>query len=289
MKEFDIRNIVPFMCALCILLSLSGCSNNRKEIERLSAERDSLLLFMEQQTTEANNYKEAVSIMNATLDSIAILDDMLFLSGKESPSARNSMKYNLMKFESVLNRQNDRIRLLEESLIASKDSTSQAMRLIEHLKELIKDKNVEINKLKKELNLNRNAIAKMKNQLEEQNRQIDGLNHQTEMQQIALTVQDSIMNTGYVLLARKRELKEMGLIKMGRLVPGAELDYTKFSSVDIRYWTEITFNARKPKILTSMPSSSYSLTEIGNEDYTLSINDPSIFWKTSNYLIIQTD
>ncbi len=92
-----------------------------------------------------------------------------------------------------------------------------------------------------------------------------------------------------MILGSKKDLERRGVIKKKRMVPESALDKTKFAKVDIRKWREITFEAKKPRVLTSMPSQSYTLSTNGNGSFTLRINNPGEFWSVSNFLVIQTD
>ena len=69
---------------------------------------------------------------------------------------------------------------------------------------------------------------------------------------------------------------------------GDALDRSKFRQVDIRKFTEITFDAKKPKVLTSAPQSTYTLTTDGKGKFILHITNPAEFWSISNFLVIQT-
>lgn len=92
-----------------------------------------------------------------------------------------------------------------------------------------------------------------------------------------------------MVIASKKELEKRGIIKKGRLIAQNALDRSKFAKVDIRKLREISFSARKPKLLTTMPESSYELTTDGNQNYTMKITNPTAFWSISNYLVIQTN
>lgn len=69
----------------------------------------------------------------------------------------------------------------------------------------------------------------------------------------------------------------------------AERDSIKFVRVDIRQLRELTLNSKKPKILTTMPQSSYSIVRNSDGISLLTINDPTLFWSSSNYLVISLD
>ena len=194
-----------------------------------------------------------------------------------------------MRFETILQEQTGKIRRLEAQLAASQDENSQSLQLIAHLKRTIEDKNARIAQLQSELEKKDVDIAQLRGQVETQTATINELNVRTKRQGEALARQDAMLNNGYVLIGSKKDLKRKGITRRGKLVANAILDRSKFYQVDIRKWTEISFQAKRPKILTNMPSSSYELTTTGKGDFTLRVKNPSDFWRVSNYLVIQTD
>lgn len=76
------------MCAILSTLILSGCGSREAEVERLVAERDSLLQSLDRQSVEFDNYEQTVGILNATMDSIAALEHLIFLNAGEAPDIR---------------------------------------------------------------------------------------------------------------------------------------------------------------------------------------------------------
>ena len=101
--------------------------------------------------------------------------------------------------------------------------------------------------------------------------------------------QDKELNNGYVIIDTKAELKRKGIARRKKVINEGLLDKSKFTQVDIRNTTILTFNAKKPRILTNMPQSSYTMTKNGDGTYTLNITDPTRFWSISRYLVIQTN
>ena len=101
--------------------------------------------------------------------------------------------------------------------------------------------------------------------------------------------QDAMLNQCYMVVGSKKDLEKKGVVKKGRLIAQNALDRSKFSKVDIRRFVELTFSAKRPRILTDMPENSYELTTDGDGNFTLSIINPTTFWSVSNYLVIQTD
>jgi len=264
---------------------------------RLEAERDSLRQVSRQQEERLYSYGKTVEILNATLDSIAYQENMLFFNGDDAiPITKEDVKRNLMRFEALLKKQSEKIRQLEAQLAESNDSNAQSLSLISHLKEQLEVKNIQIAQLKEELEKKNVDLKRLQEQVESQRLTINAqsatiseLNQRNQKQSEALARQDAILNNGYVLIGSKDDLKRKGILKKGKIVADAALDRSKFAKVDIREWREITFTAKRPKILTSMPSSSYEITTTGNRNFTLTVKNPTDFWSISSYLVIQTD
>lgn len=279
-----------------LMLCLSSCGNGSGNLLKIVDERDSLRRLSETQATILENYMNTVEVLTATLDSISVQEQMIFLSDGEMPVTKDDVKHNLMRFESILKQQEEKISRLETALAASKDSTNKSLQLIAHLKEQIREKNAEIEELNEELEKKNVDISMLRKQVESQkvtidsqNATINELNQRTKKQGEALALQDSILNNGYVLIGSKSDLKRKGITNKGKLVANTVLDRNKFFKVNIKKWREITFQAKRPRILTNMPSSTYELTTTGDKNFTLHIKNPADFWSISNYLVIQTD
>ena len=181
------------------------------------------------------------------------------------------------------------------------DSTSNYRTLIAHLYSEIDAKNEEIAQMAELLNQKNYTISKLNSRvssLEQDLESISSLAKEQEQmlseQAEALMAQSDMINTGYVKIASKKELKKEGFLKKG-LFSGGRLDtdglnMASFSPVDIRVFHEITLSSSTPRILTSHPSSSYELQtdKNSNEDVSyLVIKDPALFWSLSNFLVIQ--
>ena len=278
-------------------LFMLGCGNSDGNLMKLIEERDSLKSVSETQFTQLSNYGQMIEVINATLDSIAYQEKMIFVNNGEMPVTKEDVEFNLTRFEAILRNQKDKIDRLEEQFNALRDSNAHSLNLINHLRTQIAAKDRYIAQLKNELEKKNVNIAQLQEQVESQRLTIDTqkatiseLNTRTRKQGEALARQDAILNNGYVLIGTKDDLKRKGVItKKGQLVSDAILDREKFAKVDIRTWQEISFTAKKPLILTNMPASSYELTTSGNRNFTLTIMNPSDFWRISNYLVIQTD
>lgn len=178
---------------------------------KLVEERDSLRQINREQGESLDRYSKTIEILNETLDSIAYQENMIFFNNNEElPITKENVKHNLMRFEALLKKQNDKIRQLENQLSESNDSNAQSLNLISHLKEQLNAKNIQIAQLKEELEKKNVDITRLQEQVESQrltiNTQtvtISELNRRTQRQGEALARQDAILNNGYVLIGSK--------------------------------------------------------------------------------------
>lgn len=292
-----------YVPAVAVLLLVIGCGKSDKEFSRTVEERDSLRNISNINAIKLDSYDRMIDIINSTYDSIAYQEDIVFIKrNSETPISRDEVKDNLTRFESVLKRQKERINQLERQLEEKRQDGMSAdeeksLKLLAHLREQIEAKDKQITQLKRELEKKNVDLSRLQSRfdtqrstIETQNATISELNKRTKKQSEALARQDAMLNNGYVMIGTKDDLKRKGILtKKNRLATGASLDRTKFAKVDIRTWTEISFTAKRPRILTNMPSSSYELTTTGSGNFTLKVKTPSEFWRISNYLIIQTN
>lgn len=293
--------MVNRIVSLCIVAMTAmlfyGCGgNSNSEMLRLVEERDSLRKENEKQCEILSSYGNTIATLNETLDSVAYQENMLFINVGEMPVTKEDVKHNLMRFEALLKKQSEKIKQLELQLAESKDVNEQSLGLIAHLKEQLAAKNSQILHLKRELenkNVNiarlQEQVASQKTTINTQTATISELNQRTKRQGEALARQDAMLNNGYVLIGSKDDLTRKGVLRNGRLVADAALDRGKFAKIDIREWREVTFSAQRPRILTNMPASSYEITTTGNHNFTLTVKNPSDFWRISTYLVIQTN
>lgn len=284
-------------------LFVLGCGKSDKEFAKAVEERDSLRNISSINALKLDCYDRMIDIINSTYDSIAYQEGIVFIRRTpESPINRDEVKDNLVRFESVLKRQKERINQLERQLEENRHEEMSAgeensLRLLAHLREQIETKDKQIAQLRRELEKKNVDLSRLQSRfdtqrstIETQNATINELNKRTKKQGEALARQDVMLNNGYVMIGTKDDLKRKGIItKKNRLITGISLDRAKFAKVDIRTWTEINFTAKRPRILTNMPTSSYELTTTGNGNFTLKVKSPSEFWRISNYLVIQTN
>ncbi len=285
MKRFKIK------CTLCFsaLLLISSCNNSSDVLMTLVSERDSLINANDSLANRLYTYDESLDILYSTLDSIAIQENQIFKSDGETPLTKDAIRYNLERYEALLRKQESKIHHLESTLSVSRDSTNRSQRIINQLKAEIRNKDQKIKDLLARLDNANTTVEELQGVVNSQKQTIANQNITIAQINDVIIRQDKELNKGYVLIASRKEIKQKGIaVKKGRARLNA-IEQKHFHRIDIRTFREITFQAKRPRILTDIPSSTYELTTAGDGNFTLTILDATKFWDVYNYLIIQTD
>lgn len=294
-KQYIIRS---FALAFCLALVSCGNLTRKKEIDFLMAERDSLLTITHEQDSTKAILDSYIKIIANALDSIKVQGQILTLKVDENgrPLKKSEIMENLGLLSDVIQRQRERIQELESMLLSQGvDSTSYYRSLILHLYDELDDKNLQINDLQKELNRKSAEVNRLNRRVDKLEKDVVDISEQARLQAELIEQQNEIMeaqnqmlNVGYLKIGTKKELQSMGIIK-GNLfsskINPAGVEKNLLDEIDIREFREITLSSKKAKILTTHPQSSYSIEREG-ELTILTINNPGLFWSTSNYLII---
>lgn len=279
---------------VCLIVCLSSCNNNHSEVIKVVSERDSLQNVADAQTRRLNKIANILRTLDSALDSIQHEEGMIFVNAGGEMASRTDALENLTRFETVVKHQQDRINELEAKLKAQDEEDDprahalEATSLIANLKNQLAAKDRQIAELRTELEKKNVDISRLRAKVQEQQEQIADLDNKNQRYTTALKRQDEVINSGYVIIGSKKELEAKGVLYKGKLRTSNALNRDLFKKVDIRKFTEITFTAKKPKIITYAPATTYELTTNGAGTFTLHITNVTQFWSVSNYLVIQT-
>ncbi len=293
-------SLAALCTALLAVLTTACDSAGHREVIKVVTERDSLMRVAKSQERQLNRFNSVISTLSQALDSVQQQEDMLFLdpTGEGKASKADALN-NLNRFEAVLKAQQSHIDKLEKQLAEAREKESDdsgeevkedhaSASLIANLRQQLHQKDELIAQLRAELDRKDIDISNLQAIVDKQKTQITRLDEQNKRYTEALTRSSDMANRGFVAIDTKKNLEAKGIIRKGKIDTRDALDRSKFSQVDIRKFTEITFDAKKPKILTSAPATTYTLTTDGKGQFTLRINNPAEFWSISNFLVIQT-
>ncbi len=284
-----VNRIVLFVLTLCLTLVSTGCSDGKQsEIEKLNKQVDSLM----QDNAKKDEMISYIGVIADGLDSIAIQEGMLFHSNKGKEGTiidKAQLRKNLEFFEQKLSEQRNRISQLVDSLKAKGEKVSKLTSLVTYLNRQLDEKDNLVKTLRAELDKKNVNITHLNDMVASMSDKNSKLEEKVEKQVKALAVQSEIINEAYVIIDTKKSLSSKGIVS-GGLFKKTKVNYntiqkTHFRKVDIREFTEVVINSKKPKVLTPMPASSYRIETNGSTS-TLYISDPTAFWSVSNYLVI---
>lgn len=282
--------------ALAILLSAFSCKNEKVDMGRYMAERDSIIQENKAKTQQLDELNGVIATIATGLDSIAVQEHILFTNkGNDGVMLdRHQIAANLKNMADILARQRQRIQVLQDSLAhkASSQGVERLQKVVEFLNRQLADKDRVIRSLRADLNNSRKNVTQLRASLSDMQARADNAEQKTKVLTTALSKQDEVINECYVRIGTKKQLAAAGLLKGGFLqkkkVNYEDVDKSKFNAVDIRKVREIPLQSNNPKILTPQPSNrSFHFEESGDGKCVLVITNPTLFWSVSNYLIIQ--
>lgn len=270
------------------MLLLTACEQEPKgptqaEYYALMAERDSLAGHM-------TELQDIIGGVTTSLDSIDTQEGLLFVKNEDGTRAtKKQIMARIQSYKELLERQREQLAEMEKKQKSDKKGIRELNTIIGRLRQEIYDKEQKIAELERDLSTSRKNIEELQT-IVVQTKEIASTTAEERdaLQEIA-TAQDEIINQGFFMVGTKRELKDMGVVKgvFRSKADYANLDDSKFTRIDIREFTEMSINGRSAKLITEKPADSYVLTDNGNGTCTLKITNPTSFWQSSQFLIIQ--
>lgn len=293
-KIFEIKtsatSIVLVFFSTIILLS--SCVGTTIDVSKIVAERDSLIAVNLIQQQELESLNSCVNTITNSLDSIEQQEHIIRISNNDGKKMeREELKKSFDDLAKLISRQRSKIAMLEDSLKQNTSPSSKLEKMISYLNAQLEAKENEIAQLKAQVDNQKRDIRRLNDYIAFTDQKVTELNQKTEMQEKIISGQDQMINTGYIKIGTKKQLKDAGVISSsvfsspklnsGNLTPGT------CQAVDIRDITEITLNSKTPKVLSQMPPQSYVIEKSPNgKSCTLIIKDPALFWSQSYYLVI---
>ena len=273
------------------ILCICSCGNQSKS--ELTAKVDSLQAALSQRDEDYHQLNEFVNVISTGLDSIAIQETELFNPSKESPTpSREQIKKQLSHFKETLKSQRERISELEKKLGGSEGNNKKLQRIVIAMKAQLEEKESQIAALEEEVSKNNVTINDLRTRIIRVTQENVAQQATIDTQNETIMEQDDQLHEAYIIIGKKAELKDAGVLKGGFLkkskVDVNSLDKSMFRTIDVRSMAEVSINSKKPSVLSQMPADSYTIEQKGNSSI-LRITNVERFWSITKYLIVQTD
>ena len=270
-------------------VAMVACTPGQKGSQETAMQqlRDSLNRIIEQKDTEIddmmgtlNEIEEGFRAINEAEQRVTIAKD-----GEGATSAAR-IRENMQYITERMQQNRELINKLRNQLRQSSVKSDQLRRTLDNLTRQMEEKDTQIKSLIAELEAKNVQIGELTTQVSDLKTDVANLAEETTQKSQTISAQDKQLHTAWFVFGTKKELKEQRIIEDGEVLR-SNFNQDYFTKIDIRVDKEIKLYSRSAKLLTDHPTGSYRLEQDANKQYILRIENPSQFWSTSRYLVIQ--
>lgn len=285
---------------LLVLTALIGCQQQKKEIIRLQAVKDSLNIAAMEKDSAIVGFLSDFNEIQANLDSIKKMEKLVTVATERGVELRGSRKQQVMEDISLINDLLQKNKALNESLQKKLNSATFKIGKLEgmitefevmvsSLNQQIQEKDAEIVRLNQDLTRLNLDVANLTQKVED-------ITQENVVKTQTIESQTLELNKAYYAFGTVKELKDNGVLERTGGVIGVgstmrmKKDFNRdyFSEIDIRNFSYLPLNVKKAKIITVHPVGSYHVSGEKTAD-TLFIDNSQDFWKASKYLLVVID
>ena len=277
--------IIIAACALTVV----SCNQDKASKADLAMiqQRDSLEQIIAQKDNEINDMMTTLSDIEEGFREITEAQDRVTLAKQgEGTNTRQRIAENVQFIQSVMKQNKELINKLKQQVRESSVKGGQLKKIIDNLTQQMEKKDQQMQALREELDKRDIHIAELDEQVADLNSNVSNLTAENTEKSQTISTQDKQLNTAWFVFGTSKELKEQNILKDGKVLQ-SNFNKEYFTKIDIRIDKEIKLYSKDAKMLTSHPSSSYTLAPDANKQYVLRITDPPAFWSTSKYLVGQ--
>ena len=294
MKTIMKNHFLGMLAASMLLTSLIGCDANKKEVEKLKREKDSLMYQINTKDSVVNTYVGSFNEIEENLATIKQKESILSANRKGtelSENAKDRINEDIQTINKLMDENRDKIASLNEQMRKSGHKVASLQKMITNLNNKLAEKDKELAGLKEQLETLNATIETLHTNM-------DTLTAQHTVKTKVIAEQTVKLNTAYYAVGTYKELKEkkvlnkeggfLGLGKEEVLKKDFNTEY--FTMIDITKTTNIVVGNKKAKLLTTHPSDSYKMNMNDKKVVTdITITNPEKFWKVSKYMVIVID
>ena len=279
------KKTLSILSVALVAFMLSSCVEKSKKYQQLLAEKDAVVL--ENQNIE-REYNAALGIISDVENNLSAIRDAegLMLMKNENNTQRDQLNSELIQIKEKM--ANDRAKLdsLSSVLEKSNKDRSYLRNTIKKLQAQLAEKEATIAQMQEQLAQKEQEIEGLNTKVNNLNQDLNVANAKNDEQSRLIADQILAMNTVYYIGASKKELKNSGILT-SKYILRNEVPAEAFTKVDKREVSEITFDAKKVKVLSAHPLESYNITPKDGQ-CVLTITNPDLFWSVTKYLVAIT-
>lgn len=274
------------MMACLAAFVLTGCNDGKNNAANNAAQSDSLNSIIAQKDSELNDMLGTLNEIEDGLNQINEAENrVVLLKTGEGATKRQKLKEDVQFIATRMKQNKELLAKLQKQLANSSIQGDQLKKTIENLQKQLVEKEKQLQALREELDSKDIHIAALDETINNLNTKTSNLTKESSKKTEVINAQDKQLNTAWYVFGTKKELKNQHIMENGKVMTG-NFNKSYFTKVDIREVSEIKLYSKSAKLLTTHPSSSYTLVRDANKQYTLRITNSQIFWSTSKYLVV---
>jgi len=276
---------ILFFCLSIIMIS--SCVEKSAEYKKLQSENEMLRAEKAKTVADLDDMISTINDIQTDIQAIREAENYLTIEQdmELSKSREEKIKHDILLIAQTLKNNKAQLATLEEKLKNSGIQLSGLQKTIE--------------RISSELNQKTLLVASLQEELSRKNIQIQGIHEElvnltttTSVQAQRISEQDKEIHSAYYCFGTKKELKEQDILTGGGLFSKTKVLQGNFNSayfvqIDLRDVTEIELFTGKAKVHSNHPANSYMFTKDPNNNLTLIVLEPELFWSLSRYLVIE--
>jgi len=284
--------------ALGVFVLFSCKTGVSPEVQRLMIQNDSLRNVAANVQVEANDMLSILNEVENGFSKIKEAEGHLLVQSvtqeETTPASRERLATDMEYVANILKQNKEQIARLQNQLKNSRFQSTELEKRIAGLSREIEEKAAMILTLQQQLAEKDVRINELGNEIVSLNENVSALQGTKAEQEQVISEQDKSIHTARYAFGSKAALKSQNILSQDGLFKAKEVltkefNESAFTEIDIRNLSQLPLASKKAKMLTSHPSSSYTLTKEATGMMVLNITDQERFWSASKYLVIQTD
>lgn len=282
MKKFG------FVTVMTLLLAACGQSQQISD-SAIEQERDSLQRIINEKDVELNDImstfdevQEGIRRINEAEGRVTIAD-----ASPETANNKELIRENMQFIREAMQQNRDMIAQLKEKLRKSTFNADKLKKTVENLQAQIDAQNSRIQELEASLAEKDAQLTAQNEQINTLNENVNTLTEENKQKTATVATQEKQLNAAWFVFGTKSELKEEKILQNGDVLRNENFNKDYFTQIDIRYDKIIKFYSKSATILSNHPSGTYQMIKDSKGLYELHISDPTKFWSTGRYLVVQ--
>lgn len=275
-----------FLVLALASIAFGACNNKSEEVntlaDSLSNVNEGLKMVVTEKDSSIESFIVAFNEIQENLTEVKAKQKMISTNSSDAELKKNMKEQIIDDIQSIndlMEKNKQKISSLKAKLEKSKGKVDELEKMITFLTTQIEEKDLE--------------ITDLKNQLERLNIEVTEITAKYEEKAEESNQKTEQLNTAYYTIGTAKELKEKGVLtKEGGFIGlgktkklAGDFNKSYFTKVDIMQNKSFVLNAKKAKLITTHPSSSYKIEGVKTPDKLVILN-PQEFWSASKYLVL---